>query len=296
MAAKFDLYETVTQRIINALEHGTKPWRRPWNMKEGEAVYPYNAATKRRYSGINVMLLWSTGYTSNGWMTFKQAKALGGSVRKGEKASIIVYWNKVESRTETDSEGNPKTYFLLRYYNVFNVEQIDGLPESYAPLDDAEHDDLLESEKLEGVDSLVEALRQNAGLKLTHGGNSAHYSPVSDSVAVPERKQFHDAESYAATLLHELVHWSGGKPRLGREWLQSFEKFGDENYAKEELVAEIGSAFLCANFGIDPEKTQHESYVAAWLKVLKNDKRLILKAARLAQEAADYLLAFRKAV
>lgn len=291
---KSDVYERVTNKIIAALEHGIRPWVQPWSAvnTEGRITRPlrYNGTP---YKGINVLLLWgesvAKGFEANVWMTYKQAKSIGAQVKKGEKGSLVVYANsitkekvevEVEEEEESEEEKRKKIYFL-KGYTVFNAQQIEGLPEHFyakpaepIPLQNriANADDLISKSKA----------------KIRHGGNQAFYSSMDDLIQLPPFEAFKDPESYYGTALHEIVHSTKHPSRLNRNLGRK--RFGDEGYAREELVAELGAAFLCADLGIAPEvRDDHAEYVGHWLKVLKDDKRAIFQAATHAQKAADFL-------
>lgn len=270
-----DIYQEVTDRIIAALEQGTAPWVRPWRNNPAAAGMPYNAATGRHYNGVNVLLLWMTGsangYATPGWMTFKQAKERGAYVRKGEHGTQVVYWDRRQVE-DKDKPGELKTVPFLKIFTVFNVAQIEGLKtaEPLPLLAGPEH---------------VEAFLANTGATIRHAGNSAFYNRRDDLIVLPTREQFQSLADYYATALHELTHWTGHESRLARDLGG---RFGSESYAAEELVAEMGAAFLCASLGIEG-KLQHPSYIEHWLKVLRQDKRAIFTAAKHATSAADYL-------
>ena len=238
------------------------------------------------YRGVNVLMLWAAamekGYSCPLWLTYKQASELGGQVRKGEKGSLVVYANRI-TKTATDDKGADVEIEIpfMKGYTVFNAEQIDGLPAHFYATAEPQNNAI---ERLDAVERFF------AGAKATikHGGNRAFYSPPLDFVQMPELPTFRDRESYYATLAHEATHWTRHKSRLDRDLGRK--RFGDAGYAMEELVAEIGAAFLCADLGITPEtREDHAAYVASWLKVLKDDKRAIFTAASHAQKAADYL-------
>ena len=280
-----DLYQQVTQRVITALERGVAPWVRPWSV-EPDPV-PLNAATRRPYRGVNFVTLQLesqlNGYPHNRWMTYQQALKLGAQVRRGEHGIAVVFWQlrKVASRVENEpwpdeSALSERVIPLLRAYTVFNVAQIDGLPEIRT---DAPESVWQEVESAEDV--LTEA-----GANIRHGGSVACFRPREDVIQLPARTSFLSASDYYATALHELIHWTGHPTRLNRDLSG---RFGDGAYAMEELVAELGSAFLCARCRVDGQ-LQHESYIDHWLKALKQDKRAIFVAATKAQNAADYLL------
>jgi antirestriction protein ArdC len=285
---KQDVYERITGRIVAALEQGTRPWLRPWNAEHaaGRITRPlrHNGIP---YQGINVIMLWteavSKGYAAPIWMTFKQALELGGHVRKGEKGSLVVYADRIR-RTEIDDatgEEAERDIPFMKGYTVFCVEQIEQLPAHfYAPA----------QPRLETVARIdhAESFFAATGADIRIGGNQAYYSCGGNHVQMPPFECFRDAESYYATLAHETTHWTRHPSRLDREFGRK--RWGDEGYAAEELVAELGSAFLCADLDLTPEpREDHAAYIASWLKVLKNDKRAIFTAASYAQRAVDFL-------
>jgi antirestriction protein ArdC len=283
-----DVYEKITGRIVEALETGVRPWLQPWSAEHaaGRITRPLRA-NGIPYQGINVIMLWSEavskGYGAPVWMTFRQAMELGAHVRKGEQGSLVVYASSV-TRKETDEgsgEESEREIPFLKSYTVFNVEQIEGLPEHYygkaEPVTDA----------LPRI-AQAETFFAAAGADIRHGGGRAYYSISSDHVQMPPFDSFRDAESYYAVLAHEMTHWTRHPSRLDRDFGRR--RWGDEGYAMEELVAEMGSAFVAAELGLTPEvRDDHASYIASWLKVLKNDKRAVFTAASHAQRAADFL-------
>ena len=273
-----NLYDQVTDRIITALEAGAPPWVRPWS-GEAEPV-PVNAGSKRAYRGINRLLLTLEGqvrgFSRNGWLTYRQAAELGGQVRGGEHGATVVFYKQHEVPDEDDTTAK-RVVPLLRSFTVFNLAQIDGLPEhiaqpapppTWSPLDEAER------------------LLVDSGATIQHGGFSAFYSPADDVIQLPERGCFAGAEDYYATATHELSHWTGHPSRCNR---QLTTRFGEAAYAMEEMIAEMSSAFVCAHLRIDG-RLQHASYIDHWLQVLRSDKRAIFTASAKAQQAADYLL------
>ncbi|HFU2361831.1 TPA: ArdC family protein [Klebsiella variicola] len=273
-----DISQTVTDRIITALEAGVKPWVCPWQRVPGMSGLPSNYATGTAYSGMNIMLLWRSaseqGFSDSRWMTYKQAQSEGGQVRRGEHGTTAIFYTTLEKENDAgDTEHIP----MLKTFTVFNVEQIDGLPLTTEAVSPAETFESLPQ---------AENLFQSSGANIIEKGQNAFFSPSTDEVWLPERHLFSDAANFYATGLHELVHWSGGKTRLNREMKG---KFGSEGYAAEELVAELGSAILMAELGIVGE-VLHESYIVSWLKALKNDKRYIFKAASAASKAHRYLM------
>jgi antirestriction protein ArdC len=289
---KADTYEKVTNRIIADLEQGELTWLKPWSSgnMEGRIIRPlrHNGLP---YSGINVLMLWSaaveSGYASPFWMTFKQAQELGAHVRKGEQGSLVVYANTI-TKTEEGENGQDEERKIpfMKGYTVFNVEQIEGLPEHYAAKPEAVID---AAQRIDHAESFFAA----TGADIRHGGNSAHYSGGTDHVQMPAFEAFRSPEAYYATLAHELTHWTKHPKRLDRDFGRK--KWGDEGYAKEELVAELGAAFLCADLALTPEPgMDHAAYIQSWLKVLKEDKRAIFSAAAHAQRAADFLHGFQQ--
>ncbi|WP_338720747.1 zincin-like metallopeptidase domain-containing protein [Devosia sp. XK-2] len=284
---KNDIYTQVTDKIIADLEQGELTWLKPWSTENlnGRIVRPlrHNGLP---YNGINVLMLWSaaleTGFSSPHWMTFKQAQELGAHVRKGERGNPVVYANTM-TKTEEGADGaeEEKTIPFLKTYSVFNAEQIEGLPAHYY----AKPEPVIDSaQRTKHAESFFAA----TGADIRHGGSRAFYSGGSDHVQMPPFECFRSPESYYATLAHELTHWTKHKSRLDREFGRK--KWGDEGYAREELVAELGAAFLCADLALTPEAgADHAAYIQSWLKVLKEDKRAVFSAAAHAQRAADYL-------
>ncbi|MEQ5055415.1 zincin-like metallopeptidase domain-containing protein [Klebsiella michiganensis] len=275
-----DIYQTVTDSIIEALEAGVKPWSCPWKRVPGMSGLPVNYATGVAYSGMNIMLLWCSaskqGFSDSRWMTYKQSQAAGGQVRKGEHGTTAIFYTTLEKEKD---DGETEHIPMLKTFTVFNLDQIDGLPatkETRAEVPAVTFDPLPQAE----------ALFSCSGAKIIEKGQNAFLMPATDEIWLPERHLFNDAANFYATGLHELVHWTGAKGRLNREMKG---KFGSEGYAFEELCAELGSAFLMADLGIEGE-VQHESYITSWLKALKNDKRYIFRAASAASKAHRYLM------
>jgi antirestriction protein ArdC len=283
-----DVYSRITNTIIADLEKGVRPWMRPWSAEHaaGRITRPlrHNGIP---YKGINVVMLWSAsvakGYACPLWLTFRQAQELGGNVRKGEHGELVVYANRI-MRTETDEKGEEieREIPFLKGYTVFNAEQCEGLPAQYSAR--VEPPTLTPMQRIERADRFIAA----TGAVVRHGGTRAYYAEGPDYVQMPPFETFRDAESYAATLAHETIHWTKHKMRLDRDMGRV--RWGDEGYAKEELVAELGAAFLCADLEITPEvREDHAAYMATWLTALHGDKRLIFTAAAHAQRATDYL-------
>ncbi|KGT86303.1 DNA primase [Erwinia typographi] len=275
---KTDIYQTVTDSIIEALEAGVKPWACPWKKCGAVSGLPSNFTTNDTYSGVNIMLLWCSaakqGFTDSRWMTYNQAKAIGGQVRKGERGTMAIFYKTLEKEAD---DGQIEKIPMLKSFTVFNVQQIDGL-------EFAEVDDTAPTGVFDPLPE-VEALFIRTGAKITERGQNAFFKPATDEIYLPERHLFADAANFYATGLHELVHWSGAKGRLARNMKG---RFGSEGYAFEELIAELGSAFLMADLGVKGE-VQHESYIASWLKSLRGDKRFIFQAASAASKAHRYL-------
>lgn len=273
-----DLQQEITNQIIEKLEQGVKPWVRPWVDGAGVAM-PTNLSTGKAYNGINVLLFWmeadAKGYSSNYWLTFKQAKEMGGSVRKGEKSTTGIFY-KMHTRKNRET-GEDENFPIMKAFNAFNLDQIDGIevPAVEAPIS--------EFQRHARFEHFVAA----TGIDLRHGGNSAYYSPSSNHVQMPEREQFNSEADYYATLAHEFVHATAHQTRVGRE----LGRRGTDGYAKEELLAESGAYMLMQHFGITGE-CQHESYIASWLKHLRNDKKYLFSAASLASKAYEYLIQF----
>lgn len=289
-----DIYQRVTDTIIRDLEQGARSWTKPWTTmsKDSDSIRPLRH-DGTPYRGINVLILWSEaverGYISSTWMTYRQAQVLGGQVRKGEHGATVVYAKTIE-RAEDDAPTGDETVTripMLRAYTVFNTDQIDGLP-TPTPAQLSPITESL-STRIERADAFIAA----TGAAIVHRGNRACYIPSADRIEMPPYGQFIDtptagaAEGYYATVLHELVHWTSPPHRCDRDLGK---RFGDHAYAREELVAEIGAAFLCADLSITLEpRPDHAAYLANWLTVLKSDKRAIFTAAASAQSAADWL-------
>ena len=286
-----DVYARVTAAIVAALEAGTRPWMPPWNA--AHAAGPISRPLRydgTPYRGVNVLLLWlaatENGYAAPFWMTYRQAQALGGQVRQGEHGALVVYANAIR-RTETDPATGEEVETeipFMKGYTVFNAEQIDGLPDRYHATAVPPH--LSDAERSARLDAFFAA----TGADIRHGGNRAFYTIGEDYIQMPPFAAFRSPDAFYGTLAHECVHWTGHSSRLNRDL--GCKRWGDAGYAMEELVAEIGSAFLCAELGLTPEvREDHAAYVADWLRVLADDKKAIFTAASHAQKAADFLRA-----
>jgi len=291
-AERSDVYARVTEKIVEDLERGVRPWVKPWKAEHaaGRITRPLRHNGKP-YSGINILMLWGSavaqGFLAPIWMTFRQAKELGAHVRKGEKGALVVYagaLTRTEENAETGEEEEREIPFM-KGYSVFNVEQIEGLPTQFHALAEPQLETI---ERDEQAERFFAACRAD----IRHGGNQAYYAVHPDYVQMPPFEAFRDAESYYATLAHECTHWTRHPSRLDRDFGRKRHgpRSRDEGYAMEELVAELGAAFLSADLGITPEiREDHAAYIGSWLEVLKGDKRAIFHAAAHAQRAVDYL-------
>jgi antirestriction protein ArdC len=279
-----NVYDIVTNRITELLEQGTVPWRKPWKCSGGSR----NLVSKKGYRGINQFLLNASPYSSPYWLTYKQCEAKGGQVRKGEKSTLVVFWkwiDRKESEGVVESDGQELTgkIPLLRYYNVFNLDQVEGISppteeqttNPFTPIEQAER--IIENMQCRPV--------------IQYGGNRAAYSPSFDVVKLPNREAFKSPEEFYCCCYHELSHATGHVSRLGRKGILEPSYFGSHEYSQEELVAEFGASMLCGVSGIEQSTIENSAaYIQGWLKVLKNDKKLLVHAAAQAQRAADFIL------
>jgi antirestriction protein ArdC len=286
-----DVYSRITSQIVASLEQGVRPWVKPWNAAHaaGRITRPLRH-NGQPYSGINILSLWMSaelqGFAAPIWMTFRQALELDAHVRKGEKGSLVVYANTI-ARTERDDKTGQDVEHEIPYmkgYTVFNVEQIDGLPDIYYAKAAPTLDPVARVDRAENFFAACRAT-------VKHRGNRAYYAQELDYVQMPPFECFRDAESYYSTLAHEMTHWTKHPARLARDFGRK--TWGDEGYAQEELVAELGASFVCADLelAIEPRE-DNASYIAHWLEILKSDTRFIFKAAAHAQRAADFIHAF----
>ena len=285
------LYEEITSRIVAELEAGRLPWVQPWDSSAVAAplAVPSNAATGRAYSGINVLILWGAvvrhGFSCQSWLTFRQALALGGHVRKGERGTMVVYADRFvpddERRRARDMGEEAQAIPFLKRFTIFSTDQCEGLPQDLGTAPPP----VPEGSILPQVEALIRA----SGADLRLGGDQAFYSPDLDYVQVPRPEAYFEPINWHRTALHELGHWTGHGSRLARDLSG---RFGSKKYAQEELVAEMTAAFACATLGISPT-VRHADYIGAWLEVLREDSRAVVRAASAASRAAEYLLAFR---
>jgi antirestriction protein ArdC len=268
------VYEIVTSRILAELERGEIPWRKPWR-----TLPPANLISKKPYRGINVFLLALAGYGSQYWLTFNQAKQLGGNVRKGEHGTKIIFWKFDKFETETaEGETESRQSAFLRYYTVFNLEQTEGLKALLA---------LPPAFPIESAEEIVKGMPNSPAFEQDA---QAAYIPSRDTVTMPSRTAFESPAEFYSTLFHELTHATGHGKRLAREGFDSPQKFGSESYSREELIAEMGSAMLCGIAGIEQATIRNSAaYLQSWIKRLKADSRLVVSAASAAQKAADYI-------
>lgn len=284
------LYDEVTGKIIIQLEAGRVPWVQPWGTAASKAplAMPTNVATGRQYSGINVLILWGAviehGFAGQSWLTFRQALALGGNVRKGERGTTVVYADRFvpqdEKRRAQETADDARAIYFLKRFTVFNAAQCENLPEDVA---------IAASQPVPAlIEPKVKALIRATGIDFRIGGNRAFYVTGRDYVQVPPPQIYYEPINWHRTALHELGHATGHPSRLGRDMTG---RFGSRKYAFEELVAEMSAAFCCASLGIVPT-VRHADYIGAWLEVLREDNRAIVRAASQASKAADWLLGF----
>ena len=280
------VYEIVTERILEKLEQGTVPWHKPW----AGGGCPQNLVSGKEYRGVNIFLLGSQGFTSPFWVTFKQAKQLGGSVRKGERSTPCVLWKWIARKNENTETGETETKQipLIRYYSVFNIEQCDNL--RHARLE-AQAEEPSPFNPIEAAEAIVSGYPEPP--TIAHDGRaSAYYRPATDSIHMPEREAFDSEAHYYGTLLHEIGHSTGSEKRLARPGVTNKIRYRSHDYALEELVAEMSAAFLLAEAGIDSEGLMENSaaYISSWIKSLRDDPQLVVRAGAQAQKAVDLVL------
>jgi antirestriction protein ArdC len=278
---KRDLYADVTVRIIAELERGAAPWIKPWSATAGQNV-PQNAVTNRPYSGCNVILLWlarNRGWATPRFLTFKQANEAGGNVRKGEHGTKVYFVKQLQIKDGDGEETDPRLVPMLREYTVFNVDQCENLPDSVAagrPMRVSNPD---------ARDALADAFLRATGADIREGHGEAYYVPSQDFISLPAFEAFKGSDHFYNVVFHELTHWTGHKSRLDRDLKN---RFGSRAYAAEELIAELGAAFLSAEFGFDGD-VRNAGYLASWIDLLKADRRAFFTACNRASQAADYL-------
>jgi antirestriction protein ArdC len=288
-APKVDAYQVITDRIIELLESGTAPWRKPWSARAGAGSLPTSMSTRRPYRGINVMILhvesMIRGFSSNWWGTYKQISERGGQVRQGEKGTQIVLWRPLMVADKLDP-SKMKKIMMMRLYTVFNADQADGelglpVPAPRTP-----------AERIEACETVVaEYFARPGAPSLRHGGAGAFYYPGPDAVEVPDAEEFTEIGEYYTSIFHEMTHSTGHSSRLDREGIGGHTHYGDARYSKEELVAELGASFLAGRTGIDTVTEENSAaYLRSWVGALKGDKKLVVQAAQAAQKAVDLIL------
>jgi antirestriction protein ArdC len=285
------IYNMITEKIISLLDKGVTPWRQGW--ENGSSKLPANGKTGKSYRGVNVIILLNEqlehGYKSNLWLSFKQASDLKGKVKQGEKGTQVIYWQIVKGQSKAeDGSKSSYTFPMLKYYTVFNSEQIEGLKQ--------EKFNFSTSSKKDGFNAITEAEKVVTEFKtcprIESKQNRAYYSPSADYINMPAKESINSVEGYYSVLFHELTHSTGHKDRLAREGITNYQGFGTDCYSKEELVAELGASFLCAiaEIGNNQELENQAAYLASWKSKLKKDNKLIVQAASAAQKAVDYIL------
>ena len=275
------VYEIITEQILEIMAQGIIPWKKPWSARGAHR----NLVSGKQYRGVNVFLLSCSGFSSPWWLSFKQAKEKGGKVRKGEKGRQIVFWKPliVKDTDEGTGKANDKKIFMLRYYTIFNLDQVDGIEPPQEP-------ETLLLEPIAEAEKIVQEM-PNAPEILEAAGDRACYYPSRDEVQMPFLQDFDDSEEYYSVLFHELGHSTGHENRLARKEVQGYSRFGSEDYSKEELVAEMTAAFLCGESGILPATVRNSvAYLQSWSAKLKEDPKMVVNAAASAQRAADYIL------
>ena len=281
---KQDVYSRVTSQIVNAIEQGVSSWRMPWHTSGKFAFSPVNVTSKKPYRGINTVCLWAAaqakGYERGEWGTYQQWQERGAQVRKGEKATLVVFWKFANNAAETDDDDMPKSgsrLLFTRGYSVFNAAQVDGYtakPDADTPI----------QQRIERAEQFFRSITA----RITHQGNRAFYSPADDTITLPPFAAFFTPTDYYSTRAHETGHWTAKADRCNRELGK---RFGDNAYSVGELIAELTAAFTMAHLGLSSEpRPDHAQYIASWLKVLKADKRAIFTAASKAQQAADFMI------
>ena len=276
-----NVYEIVTNRIMELLEEGTVPWKKPWRSSEG----PRNLISKKPYRGINSFLLNCSPYESDYYLTYNQAVQKGGQVRKGERSTVVIFWKWINTVREDDEPSNESKIIkrpLLRYYRVFNLEQVDGIeppkePEIKNPFT-----------PIETAEQIVSNMPLRPSIR--YEGSRAVYSPMLDAVTLPPKEAFTSSEEVYSTLFHELAHSTGHASRVGRKGVTEPTYFGSHDYSQEELVAELSASMLCGVAGVETTIENSAAYIQGWLSVLKKDKKLLVLAAAQGQKAADYIL------
>jgi antirestriction protein ArdC len=276
-----NVFEIVTQQIIGHLDRGVVPWRKPWTSK---IRFPRNLVTGKPYRGINIWLLLASSYASPYWLTFNQAKTLGGTIKKGEKSSIVVFWNfkEVEEVNKDNGQLEKKNIPFLKYYRVFNVHQCEGITCPDQP-EEKHSDPIAEAE------AIIEGYKGRPEVR--YGFTKACYNPIEDIIKMPNKTTFMNQENFYNVLFHEEIHGSGAESRLNRETLTTPAPFGSKSYAREELIAEMGAAYLCGISGISHATIENSAaYIQGWKNSISNDSRLVVMAAAQAQKAVNFIM------
>jgi len=278
-----NVYDVINNRIMELLEQGTIPWKKPWN---AQSNYPKNLISGKKYQGVNVFMLACSEFSSPYWMTFKQCQDKGGHVIKGSKSTPVIFWKFLDRKESEATDGGTSTngkVGMLRFYSVFNIEQTEGITPPPAEETYNQFTPITTAEQIIAAMPLKPDIR--------YGGGRAYYSPTLDYVQLSHQHTFDTIEHYYNTLFHELSHATGHANRLGRKGVTETSYFGSHEYSKEELVAEMGAAFLCGHAGIENTTLENSAaYIQGWLKALKNDKTLLVHAAGQAQKASDFIL------
>lgn len=278
-----NVYSIITEQIVKQLESGVVPWRKPWTTD-----FPKSLRSLKEYRGLNVLMLACQGYASPYWLTFNQAKTLGGNIKQGEHSSLVTFWKKAPytKRNSETGEDETRNGFLLRYYRVFNLAQTDGIAEKLGLSVTGES-----ANRIPDIEACERIIRQMRNAPKIEESSAAWYKPLTDTVGIPPKSRFVGAEEYYSTLFHELGHSTGHKSRLDRECFGNPIQFGSESYSKEELIAEFTASFLCGHSGIAPKTIDNSAgYLKGWLSRLRSDSKLLVSAASHAQKAADYIL------
>ncbi len=277
---RFDIYEMVTNLIIERLEAGVVPWQMPF--KSGGAI-PRNLVSKKVYRGFNFWYLLSFGFERPFFLTFNQVKTLGGSIKKGSKSYLVVFWKLLDMKNK---DGSTEEIPMLRYYRVFHVEDLEGIPEDKIPVTESHDHDF---NPIEVCDRLVNSWVDAPVIR--HGQTQAAYAPLRDEILMPDPKTFFEDEKYYSVLFHEMTHSTGHRKRLNRHEKFKDHRFGSRDYSQEELVAEMGAAYLCGVCGIENKTIDNSAaYIHSWLSKLKSDNKFIIQASSFAQKAVDYIL------
>ena len=291
--SNFDLYQVITDKILDEIEKtGKLNWVKEWKTKRGTNVFPMNGISKKRYEGINFFLLSMHDYVNPYWLTYKQVEQLGGNVRKGEKSTMIVFWklNEYTKTNEATQKDEVKKVPILRYYNVFNVEQCENVTIKADEVPEVEYND---NEKIDIAQNIVESYQMREAINYDiKESDRAYYRPSTDSITMPLIGQFNSSQSFYSTFFHEISHSTGHKKRLNRKEVVETTYFGSCDYGTEELTAELTSAFICAEIGISNESTERNSvaYLKNWKNAIKGDKKLFLMASQRASKSAKYIL------